>query len=319
MADADPRAQPIWLVTTHSGDAVARYDGDGRFIDFFVPPGSSPLREPRGMAIGPDGNLYVVSAHKSTSEVLRYDGKTGAFIGVFAHDNGLKHPYSIAFAPPGSRADGSVMVTSQDNSVVSRFDAHTGEADGVFIEKGAGGLAAPRLGAYGPDHHFYVSSRDSDAVLRFHGRSGHFIDEFVGTKGSRLSHPIQFTWGPDGHHYVGSEDNHAILRHHGRTGTFQEVFVDGREPAGGGLRHPSGIAFGPRDGNLYVASRTGGQILRYDGQTGGFLDVFIDTIQNPASGALVPLEEPEFILPCLMTPDGALHSVDAATSPSGGT
>jgi DNA-binding beta-propeller fold protein YncE len=315
MQTAQTSPALVWLVTTHSGDAVARYDAGGRFVDFFVAPGSSPLREPRGMTIGPDGNLYVVSAHKSRSEVLAYDGRTGAFLRVFARGNGLKHPYSLAFAPPESPAYGSVLVTSQDNSSVCRFDARTGEAEGVFIEQGQGGLAAPRLGVFGPDHHFYVASRDSNAVLRYHGKSGRFIDEFVGAKHGRLSRPIQFAWGPDGHHYVGSEDNHAILQHHGRTGEFQRVFVDGKEPAGGGLRHPSGIAFGPLDGNLYVASRTGGRILRYDGETGGFLDIFdifIDQTLDPSTGSLVSLEEPEFIVPCLMTPDGGLQPVRGA-------
>jgi WD40 repeat protein len=306
MTADDPQPRLVWLVTTHSGDSVARYDGVGRFLDFVVPPRSSPLREPRGMAIGPDGNLYVVSAHKSTSEILQYDGRTGDFVRVFARGNGLKHPYSLAFAPPESPAHGSLLVTSQDNSVVSRFDARTGEADGILIEQGSGGLAAPRLGAFGPDHHFYVASRDSHAILRFHSKSGRFIDEFVTRKGG-LSRPIQFAWGPDGHHYVGSEDNHKVLRHHGRTGRFQDIFVDGSEPTGGGLRNPSGIAFGPENGNLYIASRTGGQILRYDGQTGEYLDVFIDSMPDPKTGAPLPLHEPEFILPCFMSPAGALQ------------
>jgi sugar lactone lactonase YvrE len=299
---------PVWLLTTHSGDAVARFDEHGRFLDYVVAPGSSPLREPRGMAIGLDGNLYVVSARQSESKVLRFDSRTGDFIDVFAQGNGLRHPYSIAFAPPDSAAYGSLMVTSQDNSIVARFDARTGTPDGIFIDKGVGGLAAPRLGGYGPDHHFYVASRDSDAVLQFHGRTGRFIDEFVSRRGSRLSRPIQFVWGPDGHHYLGSEDNHAVLRHHGRSGRFQDVFVDGKERAGGGLRHPSGIAFGP-DGNLYVASRTTGQVLRFDGKTGSFIDVFIDSLADPATGARVPLEYPEFILPCVRTADGAMHPI----------
>ncbi|MGD9889776.1 MAG: NHL repeat-containing protein [Dehalococcoidia bacterium] len=314
MTEADPQPRLVWLVTTHSGDAVARYDSGGRFIDSIVALDSSPLREPRGMAIGPDGHLYVVSAHASKSEILQFDGRTGAFITVFARSNGLKHPYSLAFAPSDSPAHGSLLVTSQDNSVVSRFDAHTGQAEGILIERGSGGLAAPRLGAFGPDHHFYVASRDSHAILRFHGKSGRFIDEFVTRKGGRLSRPIQFAWGPDGHHYVGSEDNHKVLRHHGRSGRFQDIFVDGAAPAGGGLRNPSGIAFGPLDGNLYVASRTGGQILRYDGRTGEYLDVFIDSIPDPATGTPIPLKEPEFILPCFMTPAGALRAVEPSAS-----
>src|SRR5207302_1857854 len=44
-----------------------------------------------------DGNLYVGSAH--TNNILRFSGKTGAFIDVFAQGGGLLNPNDIAFVP----------------------------------------------------------------------------------------------------------------------------------------------------------------------------------------------------------------------------
>jgi streptogramin lyase len=60
------------------------YDGlTGAFIDVFASGGG--LDGPRGLDIGPDGNLYV--ANLEGNNVLRYDRSTGAFIDVFAAAN----------------------------------------------------------------------------------------------------------------------------------------------------------------------------------------------------------------------------------------
>ena len=53
----------------------------GAFMDVFVPNSSGPLAGPFGLAFGNDGNLYV--SNQQAHQVLRYNGQTGAFIGVF--------------------------------------------------------------------------------------------------------------------------------------------------------------------------------------------------------------------------------------------
>jgi hypothetical protein len=68
--------------------SVLRYDGtSGALLDAFVSEGSGGLFLPTGPLFGPDGNLYVRSTPSTddgTPEaVLRYDGKTGAFIDEF--------------------------------------------------------------------------------------------------------------------------------------------------------------------------------------------------------------------------------------------
>jgi hypothetical protein len=101
--------------------AVLRFEGPagdnpGAFLGTFVPGGSGGLANPDGMVFGPDpsGNgitdLYVASsvmsersstlmAEPGTSEVLRYDGTTGAFLGTFVvpDSGGLKNPTFITF------------------------------------------------------------------------------------------------------------------------------------------------------------------------------------------------------------------------------
>jgi Ca2+-binding RTX toxin-like protein len=76
-------------VTSAPGDMVLRYDGKtgtplpvlGQTGATFVPTGSGGMAFPDIATFGPDGNLYVASL--TSKNILRYDGKTGAFLGVF--------------------------------------------------------------------------------------------------------------------------------------------------------------------------------------------------------------------------------------------
>jgi len=103
---------------TRASQGVLRFDGStGDFIDDFVTGGSGGLSDPTGMVFGPDGSddgkldLYVGDIFAST--VLRYDGTTGAFKGVFVsgHSGGLSFPYGMVFGP-----DGNLYVASANSA-----------------------------------------------------------------------------------------------------------------------------------------------------------------------------------------------------------
>ncbi len=95
--------------------AVLRFNLLGEFLG--VAASGNGLARPYGNAFGPDGNLYVSSFR--TNEILRFDGKTGAFLDVFASDNnkglgspnGLNGPNGLLFGP-----DGSLYVTTQGSA-----------------------------------------------------------------------------------------------------------------------------------------------------------------------------------------------------------
>lgn len=72
------------LYVTISGDeSVVRVDPESGAASSFVAAGSGGLDSPAGLGFHPDtGHLLVVS--QGTNSVLEYDGKTGAFLGVFA-------------------------------------------------------------------------------------------------------------------------------------------------------------------------------------------------------------------------------------------
>ena len=137
------------LVSSFSGHRVLRYsESNGTPVSVFIAGGSGGLNLPHGIAVGPDGNVYVASA--GNDAVLRYQGTNGAFLGEFiSPTNGvLDYPVALEFRP-----DGFLYVSSQLNNSVARFNATNGAFAGLFVTNGSGGLNGPSGLAWGPDGH----------------------------------------------------------------------------------------------------------------------------------------------------------------------
>ncbi len=231
-----------------------------------------------GLAWGPDGNLYVGSLN--TNQILRFDGTTGAFLGVFIDAGQGLAPDAPFIQGLQFRPDGKLYVLSRNTAQVQRFDAATGAFLDAFIPSGSGGLRGAKGMTVGPDGNWYVSSGDTNQVLRYSGATGAFLGEFVPAGSGGLSNPRALTFGPDGSLYVASSASNAVLRYNGQTGAFLDAFV----PAGsGGLSFPGELLFSA--GSLYVASQSSNEVLRYDAQTGAFLD-------RPATAGLGGLNSP---------------------------
>jgi hypothetical protein len=259
---------PYLLVT---GNGVLRYDQTGAFIDVFVPLGSGGLEDPRGLAFGTDGNLYVTSVvwspQQLVGQVLRYNGTTGAFIDVFVPpgSGGLNNPISLAFGP-----DCNLYVPS--DAQVLRYNGTTGEFVDAFVPTGSGGLKGRSDLVFGPDGHLYLANDD---VLRYHGTTGAFLGTFVPNGTGGLWGAGVLAFGPDGHLFLGTSQPFALVsRFNGSTGAFIDDFL-------GWISEGSinDLVFGP-DGHLYVGLEdcTGlcqSSVRRYHGATGAFLGLVV--------------------------------------------
>ena len=317
-----------WYITFHGGESPRRDQRDkgdsreararawnnihgfaldgtplGKALDTQTLPADLALRELRGFAFGPDGDLYVANAYKDASQVLRFAGKPGddgkhSFHEVYAQEHktnpGLAHPFDVAFGP-----DAHLYVPSQDTNIVGRYygphatDGEPGtpmphpealqDADtkhllpGTFIppqKHAPRGLRAVRGAIFGPDRDLYVADRDADSVKRYDGASGAFKREY---RHRLLTTPIHLTFrAHDGVLLAGSRDGNAVFAIDPETGATTTLV----EPGAGGLRAPAGMAFGP-DGMLYLGSRETKQILRFDANTGKpDATPFIDGLQD---------------------------------------
>lgn len=135
----------------------------------FVAHGTGGMTAPTWMVFGRDGNLYVNDAQLG---VLRFNGSTGAALGVFVPlgRGGLQDVTRMLFG-----ADGRLYAASGQANAVLRFDGVTGEFIDTFVAAGSGGLSNPRGLAFGPDGHLCVTSQRTNQVLRYHGGTGAYL------------------------------------------------------------------------------------------------------------------------------------------------
>lgn len=230
-------------------------------------PGGGGLVDPEGIAFGPDGNLYVSSR---SDQVLRYDGRTSAFRGVFAGGNGMADPAGIAFGGPVNDlfVGAGVPDSGVGGNKILRFDGATGAFKAVVDPANAAGLNDPEGLRFGPDGLLYVLSSDAGEVLRYNPATNAFVDKFVPHAASgNLLDPTNLVFGADGDLLVSSAETSEVKRYDGATGGFKGNFI---AAGAGGLNEAEGLAVGP-GGQLLVASELGNAVLEYDGQTGAFL------------------------------------------------
>jgi large repetitive protein len=211
-----------------------------------------------GVAVGPDGSIYV--ADYANKRIDRFS-PTGALILTFS-TNG-KVPQGLAFGP-----DGDLYVTTTSNTV-ERYSP-TGSNHVTFIAAGSGGLNNAKAIVWGPDGNAYVSSYFNSEVIRYNGTTGAFMNVFAtGTGGFE-----DLTFGPDGNLYVASYGDGIVYRFAGSNGAALGAFVTGISTA-------YGLRFDPA-GNLDVSSRSTGKILTYSGSTGTLLGTLATGLTNPA-------------------------------------
>ena len=151
------------LLSSHYGNSVLRYDAaTGQFVDAFVPSNSDGLYSARGIAIGPNGDFYVVSSFNN--RVLEYDLDTGAYVGSFSpfvnnlcgmvNWTGGETPTPMRVGPDGALYLGGVWTDR-----IARYDVVTQALNDSFIYD-PDHLVRPIGFAFGPDGNLYVMNSE---------------------------------------------------------------------------------------------------------------------------------------------------------------
>lgn len=219
----------LLYVCAEKVDRVVRIDpATSAVLDVFVQDDAGtpedengPLDGPTAAVFGPDGDLFVASFEND--QILRFDGASGAYEGVFVTPGlgGLDGPDA------GTKfgADGLLYVPSFWNDRVLRYDASGAFVD-EFVAFREGGLRQPRdLVQHRGD--WYVASSFNGRILRYSAAG-----EFVGIFAS-VNRPYSLAFnGYDDDLYVVSLQNNAVRIYDGESGAFLRALV----PSGtGGL------------------------------------------------------------------------------------
>ena len=164
---------------------VLRFSSNGKQAGVFVAAQNGTGRQFVDLAFRGEDHLLVVDFEKG---VLRFDARSGQFLGVFIPTGDeLVTPSGIAVGP-----DGNLYVSSREANVVLRFDGSTGQYMDTFVSPGTRALNGPMGLTFGNDGNLYVASCYDHHVVRFNGKTG----DFAGMLGGNDLHfPTRITSG----------------------------------------------------------------------------------------------------------------------------
>jgi len=123
------------LVLDEFSHNVLKFNGTtGAFLSTFISSATlataDPTFDPADMELGPDGNLYIMShfnAGPGSRNIHKFDGTSGAYLGVFSSAPPTHHEHGLAFGTGGHLYQGNV-----DSGLIEKFDGTTGATLGAF-------------------------------------------------------------------------------------------------------------------------------------------------------------------------------------------
>lgn len=214
--------------------AVHRWDpNSGAYLGLFTGPrdsmdGPPTYPIPTGLALGPTGDLYLLSVDwegptggpGQGGQVFRIDQHTGEMVGgapfVPPGTRGLTYPQDLEFGPGGK------LFIADPWAGVLRFDGRTGDFLGPAVPPGAYGVASPSALAFDASNRLYVYDGSNLQIHRFQP-DGRYLGRFA-TSPYPLA-DIEFL--PNGDLLATSTQLDTVVRFDRQTGAYLGEFTPG--------------------------------------------------------------------------------------------
>lgn len=171
---------------------------------------------PRGMAMAPDGTIYVADSRNHRIEHFALDGTLLKAWGTYANitegnapEGTFNEPWGVAVAP-----DGTIFVTDTWNYRIQKFTA-----DGQFLnmwgyfgqDGSANALYGPRGIVIDQDGKVFVTDTGNKRVVVY-DLEGNYITEFggLGSELGQFDEPVGIAVAPDGKVFIADTWNQRI-------------------------------------------------------------------------------------------------------------
>lgn len=216
----------IYAVSS-SARKVVRLDGKtGNYKSVVM----SNLTAPDGLAVGPDGNIYVADGKAILRTTPTGQPRPGAEqIGnVFTRGGDINTVSGLTFGP-----DGNLYAANQNWRRISRFDGKTGEFLGNL---NVGDVNTPGAIAFGPDGNLYVAcisgqtfKEGTGYVIKLDGKTGQLLGKFAPDAEGAMG----LAFVPNGNLFVSNYWKGSLAQFDGKTG----------KPVGETIHNTTGGAF----------------------------------------------------------------------------
>lgn len=207
--------------------------------------------------------LYVSefdSANVNYGRILRYDGDSGAFLGVV--DTFSTRLFQLAIGPD------QMLYVGTGSGAVIKYDPETGEQ---ITSWSTGTLNAHGL-AFDSEGNLYIAHIYSNSVSKYNPLTGTFIETVVSTNENGLWLPHTLEFDQEDNLYI-STHIHSYVHRYDSAGNFIGTISENNTSI-------VDVAFLDSDDYIYAADFNSGKILRYN-MDGSFYDYFITGLNQP--------------------------------------